>query len=619
MEENFLQAEPQTEVVMLISIGPVQEFIAQARKTRDLWFGSHLLSEISKEAARRLAEAHNARMIFPYIHKEKIAYGLDDLKVANKVLAIVPTNDPKAVALDVRRAVVTKWLGYANKAKEELGSGIIGPMWERQVKDFIEFYAVWSELESEEKYAEVLQQTEQLMAARKTLRDFRPNEPADLFGDDKSGLDSGRESVLKPSQYMSYAGFGIKHKETLDAISLVKRLSRFTVDKKEFKSVCDVAFQQFRDELGASRNQWMKTAVDEYYRDLKHKYGTALKLTGSDLQSYKSEMFYTSRVEEAVVELAAEMKKPINRVKQLEITQNILTSLEELYGKILKEPTPYYALVVGDGDRMGDALRKMKTPAEHQSFTEHLSGFASEVERIVFKDDIKGQMIYSGGDDLMALLPVHRCLAAAQEIRQAFTNTMTLALPDEDQRPTLSVGIAIVHMFEPLEDSLLIARAAEALAKVRRDELAIHFQKRSGSEEMRVSLPFSENPVNTIVKLQSLYRNRYISTSFAYGLRQLHAEYLDLKAHGSLQNEGMGELLYFEIRRLLLLKKPEFKSKDEIIKEVLSVFKGLEQTDSDRVKDPLVLLNRLAEQCVIAVTLEKVGGAYGTNDTNSTS
>jgi CRISPR-associated protein Cmr2 len=33
--------------LMIIGIGPVQEFIASARRSRDLWFGSWLLSELS--------------------------------------------------------------------------------------------------------------------------------------------------------------------------------------------------------------------------------------------------------------------------------------------------------------------------------------------------------------------------------------------------------------------------------------------------------------------------------------------------------------------------------------------------------------------------------------------
>lgn len=40
-----------------IAIGPVQEFIASARRSRDLWFGSWLLSELSKVDATVIALA----------------------------------------------------------------------------------------------------------------------------------------------------------------------------------------------------------------------------------------------------------------------------------------------------------------------------------------------------------------------------------------------------------------------------------------------------------------------------------------------------------------------------------------------------------------------------------
>ncbi len=38
--------------LLAVTVGPVQDFIAAARRTRDLWFGSYLLSEISKAAAK---------------------------------------------------------------------------------------------------------------------------------------------------------------------------------------------------------------------------------------------------------------------------------------------------------------------------------------------------------------------------------------------------------------------------------------------------------------------------------------------------------------------------------------------------------------------------------------
>jgi CRISPR-associated protein Cmr2 len=37
--------------LFLVNIGPVQDFIASARRSRDLWYGSWLLSELAKAAA----------------------------------------------------------------------------------------------------------------------------------------------------------------------------------------------------------------------------------------------------------------------------------------------------------------------------------------------------------------------------------------------------------------------------------------------------------------------------------------------------------------------------------------------------------------------------------------
>ena len=42
-------------VVMLLSIGPVQDLIASARRCRDLWFGSWLLADAARTAAEHVA------------------------------------------------------------------------------------------------------------------------------------------------------------------------------------------------------------------------------------------------------------------------------------------------------------------------------------------------------------------------------------------------------------------------------------------------------------------------------------------------------------------------------------------------------------------------------------
>ena len=53
--------------LLQINLGPVQGFIATARRSRDLWFGSYILSELSKAVALAL-HTQGAKLIFPYMN-----------------------------------------------------------------------------------------------------------------------------------------------------------------------------------------------------------------------------------------------------------------------------------------------------------------------------------------------------------------------------------------------------------------------------------------------------------------------------------------------------------------------------------------------------------------------
>ena len=94
--------------LLLITLGPVQDFIAAARRTRDLWFGSHLLSELGRAAAKAVVN-QGASLIFPALDRGDPelqpcdaplrANGQPPLNVANKLLAEVPSDqDPHALA-----------------------------------------------------------------------------------------------------------------------------------------------------------------------------------------------------------------------------------------------------------------------------------------------------------------------------------------------------------------------------------------------------------------------------------------------------------------------------------------------------------------------------------------
>ena len=70
---------------MIFSIGPVQDFIATARRSRDLWYGSWMLSELARAAAKAVLE-QSGELIFP-------SDPINTSSVPNKIVATIMSDD----------------------------------------------------------------------------------------------------------------------------------------------------------------------------------------------------------------------------------------------------------------------------------------------------------------------------------------------------------------------------------------------------------------------------------------------------------------------------------------------------------------------------------------------
>lgn len=150
---------------LLFAIGPVQEFIATARKTQDLWAGSYLLSYLSWSAMKVVAEEFGPdSLIFPDLCGQPFAdlwlidKGLkvdnpksDQLSsptLPNRFLAIVPSSAVKDIAKNAKGAVNETFQKICKAVKEkmseklEISSAEWEGIWHRQTTDFIETY--WS-------------------------------------------------------------------------------------------------------------------------------------------------------------------------------------------------------------------------------------------------------------------------------------------------------------------------------------------------------------------------------------------------------------------------------------------------------------------------------------------
>ncbi|MHA2000146.1 MAG: type III-B CRISPR-associated protein Cas10/Cmr2, partial [Promethearchaeota archaeon] len=220
-----------TRSLLAITTGNVQDFISAARRTRDLWFGSFLISEISKVIAKIIAE-NGGTLIFPALEK-----GSDDLEpghgpgafnVSNIILAEIPEGtNPE----EIKNQACNKAKNMLKNQVDDLpDSGAINQnLWDAQVDDLLHFYAAWLPLENEDDWASSRARLMQLLAARKATREFKQHQGKSHVP--KCSLCGARESVLAQDnesmqKMMSSIAFRMKKGEQLCALGLLKRSAK---------------------------------------------------------------------------------------------------------------------------------------------------------------------------------------------------------------------------------------------------------------------------------------------------------------------------------------------------------------------------------------------------------
>jgi CRISPR-associated protein Cmr2 len=592
--------------LLILSIGPVQEFIAAARRTRDLWFGSYILSEVSKAAAKSLNETE-CTLIFPAPVSCDLLEPDSELSVPNRILAVTPEGGcPAKLAAAARDAAQNRWTGFAQAAREVAGeSAIKVGIWDEQVEDVLEFYVAWvpwdaaradsgSGMLEAVRYSQARARLEAVLAGRKALRDFRPAKGR--AGIHKSSLDGARESVLSDAVRNDAElrrRLRVKRQEHLDVVGLVKRCAPLpkTAADTEFVSVVRVAADPWiRRKLATPEGPRI---LGEIGRLCRQDFAPRVKSPAYRGFPYDATPLYLSRL--------AVLKED----GDLEPYRDLLTEIGLLVEQLGRndQPSPYFAILAADGDKMGAALSQMESPKEHGAFSRTLSKFAEDAREIVEKRH--GCVVYSGGDDVLAFIPVDQCLQTAKELHDTFGRTMNDVTSHVQGIgvPTLSVGIAIGHCYEPLEDLLEAARQAERHAKAgvrkdrsdERDGLAVHFWTR-GSDAVRLRARWIDKPADRLERWVQLLSSDKLSDRSVYDLHELASDY----GHWDEGTAGIADLLQREVRRVLEKKRAKGEPLEEdVIRSIL-----------ERIKEPDDL-ERTACEMLIARHMSHVYGEAG--------
>jgi len=326
----------------------------------------------------------------------------------------------------------------------------------------------------------------------------------------------GKDYVLMKVLWLEISGLKqskFKKNEHLCPICLVKRfyhewlkeMKKWDI-KTGFESVSDVALKKGNWLLKVESSKLYKELIDSLKTN--ETLGKLVKNVDEYKELIDCELLYIENWNPKYLE--DNFNIDVSEA-ELEEPKKIIEKIYDEHGK----PEKYYSILIMDGDNMGKMLvgdemkpvknylhpkilkylpqdakeniektKRLITPATHSAISRALAYFSvNKVPKIV--ENHRGELIYAGGDDVLALLPVDTALRCAYDIQNEFNKDWDgwELLPAK----TMSVGMLIVHYKHPLYDALDKARMLEKKAKeLGRNAVTMGYLARSGNYDEAV-------------------------------------------------------------------------------------------------------------------------------------
>lgn len=281
-----------------------------------------------------------------------------------------------------------------------------------------------------------------------------------------------------------------------------------------------------------------------------------------------------------------------------------------------KKPEAYYAMVLMDGDHMGAwlaadtgftqthadsfhprisaglqrfegdaafrayaASNRAANPARHMAISDALNNFALTIAPAIVEMHHSGRILYAGGDDLMAMLPVSDLLPAMAALRAGYSGIEAAtvgAIPEDiefdrqgngfvtyrgrlirlmGQRATASIGAVIAHHMAPLGAIRRELVAAERRAKTAggRDAFSITVVKRSGGAlylTCKWTRPDGDPPMRCLRELSSALGDNEASRRAAYHVQSWGVDLPEPEQLGEAQwREMILRLIQYQFER----------------------------------------------------------------------
>lgn len=611
------------------SMGPVQGFIAESRRTRDLLSSSFLLSYMTGCAMAYVMD-HGGNIVFPKVDEDLLILAIRQKgKVQEKpFIGSLPNRFKASVPADFdpgqcEDAVQKAWKKIADAVWELTVAKVYHrgrntrEIWDRQVENWWEM--TW-----------VIAEEPNVLDYRKYWRNHIPSdEPGDKCTliprlQELSGYVRACEREKQDTFWCQLRkvldekySLDLEEKERLSAIGMIKRFFPY-IAKEAIGWAWDDEAIHFPSVKYIAAHPGMMRALEKC-PEMAEAYGVKAKKSGIYSVSLGNHFPFLQKKAEAnnaktfiSIDAAAFYPNELEvLIEENKVSKDLLDHLNDLIKEMGQPFSRYYALLLMDGDRMGKLLRNRN----QTKVSKALSVFCDGLEKHI-QDQYEGVTIYAGGDDVMAMFPMNRALGAAVDLSRRYKRSFKEVFHEIIEEATSSAAILFAHYKVPLRDVLNEGhRLLDDVAKANtgRDSLAMGVWTSSG-----MSVTWSA-PWDTIIKEKETNRTVFdeitsslsskegetlLSNSFLY---KLQAVYEPMPILETNHKETMKRLITADYIRILRPEKDsEKKAAEEQIEQLLQVcfvakrkVKGkdivIEQTDQFKT-DGALLAKFLAQE-----------------------
>ncbi len=540
------------------TIGPVQSFVGQARRTRDLWSGSWLLSFLAETAFVEAGKSAT-QAIIP--HRENIQGA--EITAFKSAIGGMPNRfeleydseeDAQNAALSARDAFYESWNKIAAGVFEEYVEHASGlgkhteDIWKRQIGHFWEISWVIAPLGENEKTLGLL------TAARKNIR----NTKSQPEGGVKCSLMGNLQELSGYSNTSAQNKFWKKlvertgthdfrrRKKGVAKVVVIERLSAIALIKRLYPNILKSVYPQIMFE---PTSPWPSTSFLAQV--------PSLRINASEKNL------------DELIEKEGHSDED-NRAREKE--------------------DAFYALLVMDGDSMGKLISSMD--GDTSGISKSLNDFAEGVDTIVVKHF--GKTVYAGGDDVVALLPTNTVLDASEELAALYSKCF------DNPRATLSGAVVFAFHKHPLRQVVKMGHhLLDNIAKARtgRDAIAVGIIQGSGLQAVW-SVPWrvyrgeeGNSKVSDITQMFGKGEGKF-GASYLYMLRDRFNTLFEtpLEEPGSFRKIDFedGENLLFDLAHAEHRRRKKGGTKmetDETRKEVEPIFELTKRWTRSEKKD----------------------------------